>query len=115
MHKAGFLCGQPRYSPDTHLQRTRQKTFHQANCPLTTPGTYFIVCASVKKPAGFSSISLTMKPAPVSTPFDKIPVSKGPVKQPTDRRTTEGSSLIGSGLGKAILGGPLAPLAASWI
>ena len=58
---------------------------HYANCPLTTPDTYRAVCASQKKPAGFSSISFTVNPAPVSVPFDRTPIVNGLVRHPTER------------------------------
>lgn len=97
---------------DLRIHLILRLSLFYASCPLTTPGTYFTVCESVKNPAGFASICLTVNPAPVSVPLTSTPVTNGPVKHPTDRRATAGSSLMGNGFGMAMRGGPDAPATA---
>lgn len=55
-----------------------------SNWPRTAPKVKFAVWVSAKKAVGLSRIRCTVKPVPVSTPFARIPVVNGPVKQPTD-------------------------------
>jgi hypothetical protein len=68
--------------------------------PRVAPGTARLEWTSVKKADGSSSICLTWKPSPESTPSVTTPVLKGPLRQPTlFLRPSESST----GLGKAIL------------
>lgn len=70
------------------------------------------VLEPAKKPAGLSSILLTVKPLPVSRPFEPFkPVVNGPVKQPTLTLFLSSPT----GFGNARRGGPEASRAASWM
>ena len=83
------------------------------------PGTALEEWTSAKKPEGFSSIFLTLKPKPLSLPVAAFmtPVTKPslvPVMQPMLRRVFLQLE-TSTGLGKAMRGGPALPAAASWM